>query len=624
MADIEALKQALPIEALIGEYVPLRKAGASLKGLCPFHLEKTPSFTVSPERGSFRCFGCGKGGDVVNFYMEIEKVDFREAVSRLARKAGIEVDVERREPVDPDLEEIATLNEAAGLFFQSALLAGPGAAARAYVQRRGLTQPTVERFGLGWAPAGWDKLLRHLQSRGHSVEALERAGLVTRNAESGSVYDKFRDRLIFPIRDAKGRLTGFGGRELDGSQPKYLNSPQTKLFDKGSVLYLLPAAQEAARKGGRIVVVEGYMDALAAHQAGFGDVVASLGTALTDRQLRLLYKAARKVVVALDADAAGRRAVEHTIQLAQQVFDRRRIPQLSGRLTSERAPGRYTAQVDMTLHVAALPAGQDPDEVIAADPERWRALIDSAKPIVEFFFELVAADSGDSAERRQRVSEQLLPVIADIADPLERGHYVDRLASLLDIPESVIVSAIEQQRRRPPERRPVSTEDATPEAVETPVSGRAAAPALVFTAERGRQRYVLSMLLRYPRIIAGYADALATLRPEDDRLAAAWDRVLTQRSAQTIDDVAAALPEDGPVTRGFLDAVLRDTALYPPLDEPRLRLALDDAIALLRAEQLRAKIARGQARLRSIAVEERPAVMAELAALAKEKTALQR
>lgn len=668
MADLEALKQALPIEAIIGEYVQLRKAGATLKGLCPFHTEKSPSFTVSPQRGSFRCFGCGKSGDIVAFLMEIEKLDFKEALRRLARKAGMEMDLDRPQAVDPQAEETEAINAAAGLYFQGSLASSGGAEARAYLQGRGITAATIERFALGWAPAGWDNLLRYLGQRGYAPEALERSGLVTRNSESGGVYDRFRNRLIFPIRDAKGRLTGFGGRELDGSQPKYLNSPETKLFHKGSVLYLLDAAVDTARKAGVIVVVEGYMDALTAHQAGFGNVVASLGTALTDRQLTALYRTARKVVMALDADAAGQTAVQQTIHLAYQVFERQSAPQLSGRIASERAPGRYQAQVDMTLHVAALPQGVDPDEVILADPQRWRNLVDQAKPIVEFFFELVANEPGGAAERRQRANQELLPVIAEIADPLERGHYVDQLATVLEVPESVIVSAVEQLRRRPlaptvstaaggrwpvgagargngtwvrkengEERgnepaetassdRSVATADGALEAeqfdVPSPVTGRSREPVFEATGERSRQRYLLSMLLRYPRMVAPYADRLRPLRPDEVRLGAVWDYVLAHPEARTFEDFSPGLPGNDLVTLPYLEAILRDTSAYQTLEEARLRVALEDAITLLRVERLRLAIAACQRELRAAEGEERPPILTRLMDLTREKVAI--
>ncbi|HEV7213609.1 MAG TPA: DNA primase, partial [Chloroflexota bacterium] len=617
-------------------------------------------------RGSFRCFGCGKSGDIVTFLMEIEKLDFKEALRRLARKAGMEIDLDRPQAVDPLAEETEAINAAASLYFQGALASSGGADVRAYLQRRGLTTATIERFALGWAPAGWDTLLRYLGQRGYASEALERSGLVTRNAESGGVYDRFRNRLIFPIRDAKGRLTGFGGRELDGAQPKYLNSPETKLFHKGNVLYLLDAAGDTARKAGVIVVVEGYMDALTAHQAGFGNVVASLGTALTDRQLALLYRTAHKVVMALDADAAGQKAVQQTIHLAYQVFERQNAPQLSGRVASERAPGRYQAQVDMTLHVAALPLGVDPDELILADPQRWRNLVDQAKPIVEFFFDLVANEPGGAAERRQRANRELLPVIAEIADPLERGHYVDRLATLLEVPESVIVSAVEQLRRRPLApavstagggRWPVGAggksawvrrqsadgsgheaadgsspdqsvatadgaDDAGPFEGSSPVAGRGSEPVFEATGERSRQRYLLSMLLRYPRMIGQYADRLSPLRPDEERLGMVWDYVLAHPEARTFEDFVDGVGESDLVTPPYLEAILRDTSAYQTLEEARLRVALEDAITLLRVERLRLAIAGCQRELRAAEGEERSRILARLLDLTREKVAI--
>jgi DNA primase len=637
VTDLDTLKQMLPIELVVGEYVQLRKAGSTYKGLCPFHSEKTPSFTVSPERSSYRCFGCGKYGDVVSFVMEIEKIDFKDALSRLARKAGIELTMDRPAPVDPEAEHTFALNEAASIFFQSALASPGGQAARDYLAQRGVTSQSFERFGLGWAPAGWDGLLTYLSSRGHDAGVVGRAGLAIHHAESGRTYDRFRNRLMFPIRDAKGRLTGFGGRELDGSQPKYMNSPQTNVFDKGGVLYLLDQAYDSAHKQGRLVVVEGYMDALIAHQAGFDNVVASLGTALTDKQLRLIQRAAKTVVVALDADSAGQRAIEQTVALADQVFERLRAPALTSYVPSERSPGRTVAVMPITLCVAALPDGKDPDEVIRESPEQWAALVEAALPIMEFLFQRVMNIPGN-ARRTEQANLHLLRVLAQLPDPLERGHYVDRLATALGVPESNVLSAMAAVRNRPnnstlraAERTESDAATSTPtgampnaselESDDNPPTPRRSAASPVWDSLSTRQRHVLSMLLRYPRLIGSYREALAGLEPQSARLALAWSFVLEHPEAQLYQDFAALLPDGETLTPGYLDALLNDTSTIPPLDLARQHADMDSAIDLLKGEHLRLRIVGAQERLRA-ASEADDDIRAELAALTTEKAAL--
>ena len=292
----------------------------------------------------------------------------------------------------------------------------------------------------------------------------------------------------------------------------------------------------------------------------------------------------------------------------------------------------------MTLHVAALPDGLDPDEVIRADPARWNALIDTALPIVEFCFAAVANGPGGAAERRQRANTELLPIIAEVADPLERGHYVDRLATLLDVPESVIASAIEQQRRRPrpaleaAPRRASDQADGNGGAAEAADEGAPAAPppsrstrsggAFLLDGLRSRQQYLLSMLMRYPRVIGDYAPALADLRPSDERLGNAWDFVLARPAARTFEDLTAELSEDGPLTIPYLEAILHFTTSLPAANDAELRKALDHAAALLRSEHLRQEIAHSQARLREADGEERTALLARLAALVRDRAAM--
>ncbi|MER3418127.1 MAG: DNA primase, partial [Chloroflexota bacterium] len=314
------IKSRLSIVDVVGETVALRKAGTTFKGLCPFHAERTPSFVVTPARGTYKCFGCGKGGDVFSFVMERDGVGFAEALRHLAARAGIELD-ERPSRDDGRRARLREVLETAIAFYH-AILTGHrvGRPALDYLRRRGFTDATIERFQLGWAPSGWDTLRRELgRRRGITAEELAAAGLIVTREDGRRAYDRFRARIIFPIRDASGAPTGLGGRILEAEPearpsagrelgPKYLNSPATPLFDKSRTLYLIDRAKAAIRRSGQAVLVEGYTDALMAHQAGFENVVASLGTALTPGQVAILGRYARRVALAYDVDPAGQSA----------------------------------------------------------------------------------------------------------------------------------------------------------------------------------------------------------------------------------------------------------------------------------------------------------------------------
>ena len=342
MTVVDDVKQRVDIVEVVGQYVQLLKAGRNFRALCPFHSERTPSFFVSPERQSWHCFGaCGIGGDVLSFVMKKEGVEFGEALRLLAERAGVRLP-ERREEETAAWERSRQANEAAAQFFHHALLnSEAGQGGKRYLEERGLDLKTMQAFQLGFSPPGWDNLCRYLRERGFRDEELLAAGLAT--AGDRGLRDLFRQRIIFPIADQRGRVVGFGGRAFapkgeEEAQPKYLNTPQTPLFDKGSLLYALDRAQEEIRRQGSAVIVEGYMDAIAAHQHGFSNVVASMGTALTERQVRLMKRFTRDVVLALDADTAGQEATLRAVEYQQ----------LLGR----------------DIRVVILPEGRDPDQEI--------------------------------------------------------------------------------------------------------------------------------------------------------------------------------------------------------------------------------------------------------------------
>ncbi|HEV8403622.1 MAG TPA: DNA primase, partial [Candidatus Limnocylindrales bacterium] len=346
------MKTRLSVVDVVGETVSLKKAGTTYKGLCPFHGEKTPSFVVTPARESWHCFGCGLGGDIFSFVMQRDTVAFPEALRILAQRAGVEID-ERTKHEDAHKARLRTVLDSAIAFYHAVLTnSTAGVAALDYVRGRGFTDETMEAYQLGWAPGGWDQMTRALGTkRGIRPEELLEVGLASpRQSGRGGVYDKFRARVIFPIRDQNGHAVGLGGRLLEGDGPKYLNSPATPLFDKSRTLYLIDKAKGAIRKSGQAVIVEGYTDALMAHQAGFDNVVASLGTALTPGQVALLTRYASRIVLAYDVDAAGEKA--GTLGVTA-------LAGLIGQLQAD------TSGVKLEdVRVARLPDGKDPDEVV--------------------------------------------------------------------------------------------------------------------------------------------------------------------------------------------------------------------------------------------------------------------
>ena len=388
----ERIRARVDLAQLVGESVVLKPAGrGQLKGLCPFHNERTPSFHVHVERGFFYCFGCGAKGDVFDFVMRTQGLEFRDALRLLGERVGIEV---RGAPAGQGRRrDLLEVNEAAQAWFVSQLPASPAAA---YLERRGLSADTVRAWGLGFAPEGWDGLLRHLLGRGLRDDDLLEAGLLSEN-ERGRRYDRFRGRLMFPVRDALGRLVGFAGRVLDESLPKYLNTPETAVFKKGEVLYGLDRARSAIRESGEVIVVEGYTDVLALHQAGFGTAVAALGANLTSEQADQLARLdVQRVLLAFDADEAGQRAV------------------LAG---LEQSVGRR-----FLVRAVRLPAGQDPADMVLAGEagrEAFAAALRTGVSEVAFRFERVLAQHDVRTPRGQRaVLLELLPALQprDVVD----------------------------------------------------------------------------------------------------------------------------------------------------------------------------------------------------------------
>jgi DNA primase len=484
MTAVDEIKARLDIVDVVSEQVSLKKSGRNLKGICPFHAEKTPSFFVFPDTQTWHCFGaCGTGGDVFSFVMKYENLDFSEALRLLAERAGVQLAPPRQRDTEQKkhLDKLFDINAAAAAFYHDMLVASktsnPG---RAYALERGLNDETVQKFQLGYAPDKWRSVSDHLIGRGYQRKDLLEIGLIIAR-DDGGFYDRFRGRFIIPIRDTRGRTIGFGGRVLDKSQPKYLNSPQTPLFNKSHVLFGLDLAKGAIRAKGQVVIVEGYMDVLQAHQVGFGNVVASMGTALTEQQLALLKRMTKKYVLALDPDLAGDQGTLRGLAVARQTLDRQTVP-----VPTAKGWIRYESRLDADIRIMTLPEGQDPDDVLRDAPDQWESLIEAAIPVVDYYFRVVTQDLDlTEAKGKSEAVRRLAPVLSEIRDEVERTHYMQRLSRLIRVDESVI--------RRQIGAKPASGQRTTKRAQQTaPQPER-----ITFALEE----YCLAVLLRRPELL---------------------------------------------------------------------------------------------------------------------------
>ena len=420
---LDELTARNPIEDVVGQYVSLTRRGSNLFGLCPFHSEKTPSFSVAPDKGIYYCFGCHKGGGPVNFIMEIENLDYPDAVRFLAKRAGMEVpeDTEYRSTYRKQ-ERLRALSKEAARFFRAQLFSPAGKEAQQYLLRRGVSSQTVARFGLGYAPDGWSSLLDTLTKSGYTKEELYEAGLVLQS-KKGGYYDRFRNRLMFPIIDVRGNVIGFGGRVMDDSKPKYLNSPETIIFNKRKNLFALNVAKKS--KAGMLILTEGYMDAIALHQYGFDCAVASLGTALTEEHAQLLAKYTQQVVLTYDGDEAGQNAT------------RRAIPML------ERA--------GLQVKILRMKGAKDPDEFLKKNgADAFRALLNQSENQAEYRLQSLK-NKYDLHDGAQRVSflREAAELISTFSTVVERDVYGRRAAEAAGVtPEAMKQEVSNAYRRR--------------------------------------------------------------------------------------------------------------------------------------------------------------------------------
>ena len=445
----DEIKARIDLVDLIGRSVELKRVGAYFRGLCPFHAEKTPSFYVRPQTQSWHCFGCNKSGTAFDWLMEREHLDFGEALRALAAMTGVQLPERRSSEDEERTQRLYSILERAQTFYSAQLWGAAGGRGRDYLQRRGLNEDTLRAFGIGYAASG-NGLLRYLDKDGYSEQELQAAGVIGVTEDEGRPYDFFRDRVLFPIRDPQGRPIAFGGRALDdAATPKYLNSRDTLLFHKQETLFGFDLARKAMAQERQAVIVEGYMDAVMAHQHGYRNVVATLGTAVTDRHLRLLRRHVDEIILALDADAAGQAATWRALQVADESLRSGMTPVVG----PSRRQQRLVADRGVRLRVLALPNAKDPDDLIRSDPAAWPALVRAAVPVIDFVLaRLETRHDLASAQGKAAAADEIADVLAGVANPIEQDSYTNEVATRLKVdPEAVRrLLRARRQRGRPP------------------------------------------------------------------------------------------------------------------------------------------------------------------------------
>ncbi len=462
MTVIDEVKQKIDIVEVISQYTSLTKAGRNFKALCPFHSEKNPSFFVYTEQQSWHCFGaCNTGGDVFSFVMKKENIDFGEALRLLSERAGVTLPSRPEQAARKDeRERLYQINQAAAQYFHDLLLNSPAAEkARDYLTNRGLSPQTITDFQLGFSLNSWEALKQHLLEIGYSESELLEAGLLVA-AEDGKTHDRFRDRLIFPITDARGHTTGFGARVLDDSLPKYVNSPQTPVFDKSGTLYGINLAAAAIRQENQAVIVEGYTDVITARQNGYNNVVASMGTSITEKQVNTIKRLTRSVALALDADAAGEEAMLRCVD--------------------------YENILDDEIRVIVLPGGRDPDDVIRDDTQAWQDLLAKALPVIDYTINMTTSKLDlTTAKDKSQATDQLLPIIARIKDDIRRDHYLTKLSKLTGIGYNKLETVLKSLIAKPKAKKPTA---------------RSVTPTLQAVLSNPREEYCLTLLLQHPEL----------------------------------------------------------------------------------------------------------------------------
>ncbi len=568
---VEEVKSKIDVGEFIGRDVRLRKSGRYLKGLCPFHTEKSPSFFVFADRGTFKCFGCGEGGDVFSYVMRRDHSEFPDALRELARDTGVEL---RGRGADPEASKqrkrkLAVLEEAGRVMHELLINSAGASKAREYLAGRGLAADTIETFGLGYAPAQGSPVAKRLREIGYESELIRDVGLA-RDGDRG-MRDYFFDRLVFPIWDRRGAIVGFGARALGDAEPKYLNTPDSDVFRKGDHLYAFHMASAPIRQEGSAVIVEGYMDAIAAHEQGFANTVASMGTALTAEQAKALTSSgARRIVLALDADAAGAAATRRGADVLRESADYQTESSVDFRGLI-----RHEGRLATDIVIVELGEGEDPDAVIRADPDRWRSMLAAPTPLADYYFRwaLREHDVTTLAGRDQAVRE-LAPIVAELQNAVVRSHYLDRLSELSGVPTEELrrlVGARRPRRGRPEQpSRPANSGD---------------------RVEEGLIEIALQAPASHIRLVARLDPAYVS----DPALRHVLSRVVSQAAEGGNVDWPGLKEElDEPIRTRMIELMERE-GRTPPIDEGKYAAELQSAALRLRERRIEAELGEADA-----------------------------
>lgn len=489
MSVVDDIKARLDIVDVVSGYVSLNKAGRNFKAPCPFHNEKTPSFVVTPDRQSWRCFGaCATGGDIFGFVMRKEGLEFGDALKVLAERAGVELSENKTDSDKRDA--LYSVNSVAAQFYQDVLTQSGGKQALDYVTKRGLNEDAMSTFQIGASPAEWDGLKNYLEKMGVSEDQSIEAGLL-RKSENGRVFDFFRGRLMFPISDSRGRVTGFGARALDDSNPKYLNTGETPIFNKRNTLYGLHLARNAIRTSNTGIVVEGYMDVIAAHQHGYANVVASMGTALTEQQVAQLKTLAKSFVLALDPDVAGQEATLRSLETSWRVIGQQ------AQASRDNSAGVLYQRDAITLNIAELTEGRDPDELIRHDSTEWERLTADAVPFLDFLIPaIVRRFDVSTGHGKTQVVQTLKPSITAIDNNFDQDHYVNMLAEALQVEVATLRTTLNGLDAPKPKRgRRNQDQEQAPHPAD-----RVSEKSLSSNAESAIEDYILTLLVQNPHL----------------------------------------------------------------------------------------------------------------------------
>ena len=532
---VREVRERAPILEVISDYMSLRKSGANYQGLCPFHGEKSPSFNVNPARGIFHCFGCGAGGNVVTFVMRMEGMNFPTAVKFLAKRVGVDIPErpltrDEKRKVD-EQDKLYGINELAAQFYRRVLESDEaGAAGRSYLERRGVDNQTAATYRMGFAPEGWDNLAKHLSRKGVAPEDAEKLGLLRKREGRDGYYDTFRNRLLFTISDLHGRAIGFGGRVMDDSLPKYINSPESPIYHKSEVLFGLDLAKKGMREQGSAIIVEGYFDHLALYRAGHTNVVATCGTALTPPHLKLLRRYAEKVYMLFDGDEAGRKATVRSMELfLEQGF-----------------PAR----------VVEVPSGDDPDTFLRREgAAAFAPLLEKAQPIFEFFYRgLMRATDTSGVEGKVAFVNEVAPRLLKISDPMERGLYEKEICRAVGIDQGMLRNKVGVAPVARPQQRPVARENA------------------------GTEEILLTLMVKFPEVVAKVRDHGADTLFSAGHLGVAR-AILAQTGEDGVDLPAILEQLESPEERARLSSLFVEDAHLEDMDAikafEQCRLALE-------------------------------------------------